>query len=101
MTFQVGKLEGTEKKFKGAVHKRRSQSSGGLSSTDILRKRWSFFRERPLLLVQKLGIFQNLWCVHTAGGGQFFAILCGRLLWTAPNYKPVMKFNIGLWIRKR
>jgi len=41
--------------------------------------------------------FRNLWCVRTDkrtrrvepmqtwGGGQFFAILCGRLLWTAPN----------------
>jgi len=50
---------------------------------------------------KKIRIFCNLWCVHTdkRGGGikqcghfanrgsQFFAILCGRLLWTAPNRK--------------
>jgi len=35
---------------------------------------------------KKLWIFQNLWCVQTdKGRGQFFAISCGRLLWTAPN----------------
>jgi len=25
------------------------------------------------------------------GGGQFFAILCGRLLWTAPNVVKVLQ----------
>jgi len=58
---------------------------------------------------KKLRIFRNLWCVRTdkggrasvdighladkEGGGQFFAILCRRLLWTAPclvwHYKTV------------
>jgi len=30
-------------------------------------------------------MFRNLWCICTdkRGGGQFFAILCGSLLWTA------------------
>jgi len=45
---------------------------------------------------KKLRIFLNLWCIRTdkgvepvrtfcGQGGQFFAILCGRLLWTASN----------------
>jgi len=51
-----------------------------------------FRRERPNFWCRKLRIFPNLWCVLTdkggwaiadKGGGQFFAILCGRLLWTA------------------
>jgi len=36
---------------------------------------------------KKLRIFQNLWCVRMldmGGGGQFLAILFGRLLWVAP-----------------
>jgi len=41
-------------------------------------------------------VFRNLWCVRTDSGnwasadkgrGQFFAISCGRLLWTAPIRK--------------
>jgi len=46
------------------------------------------------LFGEKLQIFRNLWCTRTdkgslvnadkRGGGRFFAILCGRLLWTAP-----------------
>jgi len=49
-----------------------------------------FFRYGlPHFLVKKLRIFRNLWWVRTdkrGGGDQFFAILCGRLLWTAPIY---------------
>jgi len=44
---------------------------------------------RPHFLVQKTSDFSKLSkCGHLAdkGGGQFFAILCGRLLWTAPNH---------------
>jgi len=44
--------------------------------------------------MQKIRIFHNLWCVRTdkeglsqfgerGGVNLFFAILCGRLLWTA------------------
>jgi len=28
------------------------------------------------------------------GGGQFFANLCGRLLWTAPYLKRIKKFSV-------
>jgi len=54
-------------------------------------------RTFALFGVKKLRIFQNLWCVRTdkrvepewtffdQGGGQFFAILCGRPLRTAPK----------------
>jgi len=48
---------------------------------------------------KRLRIFRNLWCVRTDKGeggvepariffgevGQFFTILCGRLLWMAPK----------------
>jgi len=48
-----------------------------------------FFRcRRPHILVQKTRIFRNLCCARTdrgEGGGVNFAILCGRLLWTAPS----------------
>jgi len=39
------------------------------------------------LFGEKRRIFRNLWCVRTdkGGGSQFFAILCERLLWTAPK----------------
>jgi len=66
---------------------------------------------------KKLRIFQNLWCVRTdkglsqcghfaykRGGGQFFAILCGRLFWTAPKFSSFIKISslfmgIGaLWV---
>jgi len=30
--------------------------------------------------------------VQTRGGGQFFAILCGRPLWTVPNNLQKIKF---------
>jgi len=65
-------------------------------------------------------IFRNFWCVRTdkegwasadtlrtrGMGGQFFAILCGRHLWTAPNLKKdsqgrlfnVLFFHIYLFI---
>jgi len=44
-------------------------------------------RTSALFGAKKLRIFRNLWCVRTDKGGergQVFAILCGRLLWTAP-----------------
>jgi len=54
-------------------------------------------RTSALFDAKYLRIFRNLWCVRTdkgvepvrtfaekGGGGQFFAILCWRLLWTAP-----------------
>jgi len=77
----------------------RSQEGGGLSNTDgHFTDKKRFFRcGRPHFLVKKLRIFRNLWCVltdkgggggepvRTGGGGQFFEILCGRLLWTAPK----------------
>jgi len=85
----------------GTVHKRRPQSGGfvqcghfsdkgeGGSSDAGLRTFWR----------KKIRNFRNLWCVRIdkwgkrlissdilrqGGGGQFFAILCGRFLWTAP-----------------
>jgi len=63
------------------------QGGRGVSSNADVRTFWRI----------QLQIFQNLWCVRTekggvepvqtffgkAGRGQFFAILCGLLLWTA------------------
>jgi len=48
-------------------------------------------------MVQKNFAFFEIYCVErglsqcghfsdNGGGGKFFANLCGRLLWTAPNY---------------
>jgi len=86
----------------GAVHRLCSQrGEGWFVPSDILWTRGSgVFRARRLhILVQKLRIFRNLWCVRTdkgegvsqcghlqtwGDGGQIFAILCGRFLWTAP-----------------
>jgi len=66
-------------------------------------------RTSALFGPKKLRIFQNLRCVRTDNGegrrgrfepvrtffgqgGQFFAILCGRLLWTAP-YQTTTSFG--------
>jgi len=76
----------------GAVRKRRPQyGQGGSLDVDVC-----------IFLCKKFRIFLNLWCVRTdkeefcrhfavlrtfcrqGGGSQFFAILCWRLLWTAP-----------------
>jgi len=80
------------------VHKRRPQSRG-LSSADIFRTRGrGFIRSgRPHFLAQKASDFSKLMvCLYeqrglshygshfTDWGGQIFAIMCGRLLWTAP-----------------
>jgi len=80
---------------KGPSIKNVRSQGGSWSSADIFRTRGrGFFRcGRPHFDSKKL---QNLWCVRMdreegswasadkRGGGQFFAILCGRLLWTAP-----------------
>jgi len=77
----------------GAVHEIRPQSGGGdLFSADMGE---GVIQMRTSALYQ---IFRNLWCVRTdkegapvwtfcgqGAGGQFFAILCGRPLWTAPS----------------
>jgi len=74
----------------GAVNKRRPQSrGGGLSSTDIFRSRGKegfFSCGHPHFLAKKTSDFSKSTVYpHRQGGeGQFFAILCGRLLWTAP-----------------
>jgi len=90
--------------YLGAVCKRCPQSGGGgLSSANILRTRrrgWFFGYGRPHLLVQKNFGFIEIYGVPTRARGrrlsqfghfadkgewgQFFAILCGRLLWSAP-----------------
>jgi len=62
-----------------------------LSSADILQTRegvGSSDADVCTLQRKKLRIFRNLWRVRTdkAGGGQFFAILCERLSWTAPSF---------------
>jgi len=63
-------------------------------------KGW-FRRGRAYFLVQKLRNFRNLRCVRAdnsgiepvrtfcrqGGGGQFFTILCGCQMWTAPYLK--------------
>jgi len=93
MTEHNGLYE--KRKRKGpSIKKVRSQ--GGLSSADILQTRWrGFFKcGRLHFLAQKTSEFSIfLVCPHGQGGlsqcgqggGEFFAILCGRLLWTAPN----------------
>jgi len=91
----------------GAVHKGRPQSGGGgLSSADNLRTKVELqMRTSALFGAKKLWIFCNLWHVRTDKGGwanadkrgevNFFAILCGRLLWTTPYhyyfFVPVLK----------
>jgi len=76
----------------GAVHKRRPQS-GGFPLGPFCDKGEGLFRcGRPHRLVQKTSEFSIfMMCSHRQGtfceqGGrsQFFTILCGRLLWTAP-----------------
>jgi len=81
----------------GAVHKGRLQSGGevvqcwhfmdkgGGGSSDVdVRTFWC----------KKHRIFWNLWRVRTDKGrrGPFFANLCGRPLWTAPNNKSTTWF---------
>jgi len=65
-----------------------------LSGRFVQFGQWKFFRcGRPHFWGKKLQIFRNLWCVRTARGlsqcghfsdkvGQFFTILCRRVLWT-------------------
>jgi len=66
-----------------------------------------FFRcGPPRFFVQKPPNFWNVWCdcmdkgvwasveiLRTRGRVQFFAILCGRLLWTAP-YQFANKYKV-------
>jgi len=43
-------------------------------------------RTSALFGSKNFGFFRVYVCPHGQGeGGQFFAILCGRLLWTAPK----------------
>jgi len=89
--FAVSAYENQFVELKNFVHKSvRSQVGGicpvktfcGQGRGEVLQMRTSrtFWRK-------KLQFFRNLWCVCTdkGEGSQFFAILCGRLLWTAPN----------------
>jgi len=70
-----------------------------MSKADILDKGSKFFRcGLHLFLVKESSNFRNFWCVDSdkgvgvsqcgnfanREGGRFFAILYGRLLWTAP-----------------
>jgi len=78
--------------MQGTVHKRRPQS-GDLYNAD----KGGYSDANVRLLVQKTSDFSKfIVCPHgqrglshcrqgEGGGGQFFAILCWRLLWTAPN----------------
>jgi len=103
----------SKKYLLGAVHKRRPQlgEEGGLSSADILRTRgrWFFRCGRPHFLAQKTSNFLKFMvylhgqggfshCGHFSDkeeGGQFFAILCGPLLWTASKgMQPALVTNI-------
>jgi len=77
----------------------------GLSCADIFRTIWNggFFNcGRPRFLVQKFGIFK-IYGVSARtkgrGNGQFFSILCGRPLWTAPYFEMLYHWNWGrpLW----
>jgi len=86
----------------------RSQGKG-LSSAGILRTRGRGSSDANVhtFWLIKVMIFRNLWCVRTDKGGwlsadifrtrkrrgQFFAILCGRLLWTVPNQNLTMRSN--------
>jgi len=89
------------------VHQRRPQSRGDLSSADkgVLQ-----MRKSALFDVKKPRIFRNLWCPHgqvgvkpvrtffgqegKGLGSQLFAILCGRISWTAPYYWVTLSFYI-------
>jgi len=78
----------------------------GLSRADILRT-----RREGILQIRTPAFFRNLWCARTdmEGGefepvrsfcgqgekGKFFAILCGRLLWTDPY-----EFTLLFWTTK-
>jgi len=76
----------------GAVHKRRPQpGERGLSIADIFRTRGVLQKRTSALLAQNFGFFKIYGVsVRTRWeGGQFFAILCGRLLWTA-LYAPTL-----------
>jgi len=84
--------------------KRRPQSGerGCLSSADIFRKgggRVLQMRTSALFDAKNIGFLKFMVCQHgqrglsqcghfvdKGRGGQIFAILCGRLLWTAPLY---------------
>jgi len=74
------------------VHKRRPQSGGEGCPVRAFCGKEVFRYRRPHFLVQKTSVFRNLFCVRTdkglnlcrhfayKGRGQFFVILCGRLL---------------------
>jgi len=85
----------------------RSQARGGLSSADIFRALGeSSDADVRTFWSKNSGIFRNLWCVRTdkegvepvrtffGEGSQFFAILCRRLLWTAPKQNQNVKVEI-------
>jgi len=73
----------------------------GLSSADIMRTRRVLqIRTSALFDAKNFQFFRNLWCdrtdkewlasadiLRTRSRGQFFAILCRRLLWASPNNK--------------
>jgi len=65
------------RKYEGVCLVRTFCGQGGSSDADVR----TFWRKN-------LRIFRNLWCVRTdkGGGGQFFVILCGRLLMTVPMF---------------
>jgi len=104
----------------GAFHKRRPHSK-----ERICPVRTSFgqtgggdfqMRTSTLFGAKKLQVFWNFCCVHTDNGrgvraiadvlrtrgrGSIFAILCGRLLWTAPLHNlGVRKHSGGRFVQK-
>jgi len=89
----------------GAVHKGRMQSVGGdLTSAD---KGGTSYADYALFDAKNIGIFK-IYGVRTEkggwasadkeGGGQFFVILCGRPLWTAPY---LITLRHTYWNKKR
>jgi len=102
-------MNGLIRKIIGS-RKRRPQSGGGGSSADILRTRGRGSSDLDILhfLAQKTSDFPKFMvcpygqggkglnqCGHFTdkeGGGEFFPILCGRLLWTVRYPKIIHKY---------
>jgi len=93
----------------GADNKSRPQSGEVVQCGRFADQGEEFFRSgRPHFLVQKIFLSKFIVCPHGQGAiepvrkgrrGQFFAILCGRLLWTVSYCKPILSLYSPYYVK--
>jgi len=89
--------------YKGLSIKDVGEGGEGVQHRQFADRGESSDADDALFCAKKLWIFRNLWCVRRQrGGGQVFAILCGRILRTASNRKFFVKrkCNVEMYFQR-